>query len=258
MKITEISNKKNTVQLEVIVPIETITHVQEEVVDEMIKNVTVKGFRQGKAPKSIAVSNLEPEKLNNHILSHVFNQVVTEAIKQNSYKILGRPVLEKFEPQKSGEWKVALSLALYPVLKIDKYQEQIKKITKKDKTIDDIYECLLKNVKVDVSPQLVEEEVNYSLNRLEEQAKSLNITLEKYLEAVKKTLEEVKKDYSKNAEESIKLDVILLEIAKSEKITTTKEEVDEFILASGTDPHHFNQVASIIERRKTIDYLMKI
>lgn len=258
MQITELEIKNNTAKVEVLVTRAEVDVTKEHVVDEMIKNVTVKGFRQGKAPKNIAEQNLDPEKLNGHIITHVLNDTVVSVIKEKNYQTLGRPVLEKLEPQKDGDIKINIKFPLYPEFKLGKYQDKIKKITKKDKKVEDIYEVLLKEIKIDVPQDLIEEESKYALERLAEQAKSLNITLEKYLEAIKKTAEEVKKEYDKNAEESIKLDLILLKIADEQKIEVSEEELASILTASGAKENQIDQIKSILKRRKTLDYLMSL
>ncbi len=255
MKITEKEIKNSTAKVEVLVPVDRIDHVKEEVVDEMIKNVTVKGFRQGKAPKNIAQNNLDPEKLNNHIISHLLNEAVAEILKTNKYQTLGRPVLEKLETTKEGEVLLILNFPLYPEFKLGEYKEKIKKAKIKDKNIENIYELLLKNIKLDISPLLVEEEVNHALSRLEEQATSLNITLDKYFESIKKTKEEVQKEYEKNALESIRLDLILLTIAKEESLKITDQEVEDLSKLANAKSSQLEQIKSILLRRKTIDFL---
>ncbi len=258
MKITEKEIKNNVAIVEVLVPQDYIDHTKEHVVDEMIQGITVKGFRQGKAPKAIAEQNLSPEKLNNHIITHVLNDTVVTVVKEKDYQTLGRPVLEKLEPQKDGGLIIILHIPLYPTFELGKYQDKIKKITKKEKKADDIYDILLENIKIDVPGILVDEEAKYSLEKLEEHAKSLNITLDKYLEAIKKTQEEVQEEYKKGAEKSIKLDLILLKIAEDQKIEIAKEELDSLITASGAKDHQVEQIKSIIKRRKTLDYLMSL
>jgi len=255
MKIIEKEIKNSTAKIEVLVPVNRIDHVKEEVVDEMIKNITVKGFRQGKAPKNIAQNNLDPEKLNNHIISHILNEAVTETLKEKTYKTLGRPVLEKLETSKEGEILLIMNFPLYPEFKLGKYKEEIKKAKIKDKKIENVYEILLKNIKIDISPLLVEEEVNHALVRLEEQAKSLNITLEKYFESIKKTKEEVQMDYEKSALESIKLDLILLAIAKEEDLKISAEEIQSLSQLANAKSNQLDQIKSILLRRKTIDFL---
>lgn len=255
MKITEKEIKESTAKVEVLIPTDRVDHVKEEVVDEMIKNVTVKGFRQGKAPRNIAEQNLSPEKLNNHIISHLLNEAVTKILKEKKYHTLGRPVLEKLETTKEGEVQLVMNFPLYPEFKLGRYKDRIKKAKIKDKNVESIYDLLLKNISIEVSPLLVEEEVSHALSRLEEQAKSLNITLEKYFESIKKTKEEVQKDYEKNALESIKLDLILLTIAKEEKLKVSDEEIQSLSQLANAKSDQIDQIKSILLRRKTIDFL---
>jgi len=269
MKLTVKETKNNTAYVDVILTEEEVNAEKEHAVDELISSVTVKGFRQGKAPKDIARDHVDPDKLSNHILNHVLNDAVSQALKENKYRLLGRPVLENIDSKENKSWVIKLSLPLFPEVKVDNYQKLFVKKAKTTKTkdskveteeekVEKIYKTLLDNIKLDIPESVVEEEVNYSLERLEAQAKTLNLTLENYLKAVKKTIEEVKTEYSKRAEESIKLDLILLEIAKAEKISTSDEEVKAVAKSGGIPDSQLGQLKTIVERRKTIEYLLKI
>lgn len=264
-KVTD--TKNNTAHIEAILTENEVLAEKEHAVDELISTVTVKGFRQGKAPKSIAAEHIDPDKLSNHILSHVLNNVVRGVIKENKFRLLGRPVLEKIDSKDKNGWVIKLSMPLYPEVDVTGYKklfpQKSTKSTGKDKDteemkIEKIYKTLLDGIKVVVPESVVEEETNYSMEKLESQAKTLNLTLEKYLSAVKKTLEQVREDYSKRAEESIKLDLILLEIAKAEKIDTTPEEVRALAKSGGISDDQLGQLKSIIDRRKTIELLLKL
>ena len=273
MEIKTTKTAKSTVYLEATISTIELDELKEHAIDEMIANITVKGFRQGKAPKSIAAEQVDPNKLTNHVLSHVFNDIVNREVKDNNYRLLGRPVLSSIDPQKDGGWIIKLDLPLYPEVKLDGYKKFLTspndtkstKITKtsenkenvEESKLEAIYEALLKNIKIDISPLLIEEEVNYSLERLTSQAKTLNLTLENYLKAVNKNLEEVKTEYSKKAEESIKLDIILLAIASEEKIDTSMEELVELAKITNSPKEQLGQLKSVMNRRKTIDFLLK-
>ncbi len=272
MDIKIVSNQKNTANLEAVLSGKEVDEHKEHAVDEMISSVTVKGFRQGKAPKSIARDHIDPDKLSNHILGHILNDIVIETVKKEKLHLLGRPVLEKIDPTKDKGWSIKLSLPLYPQIEIPDYQKILPKIAKptkgkaktKAKTqtqedkIDTIYTALLKNIPVDIPSSVIEEETNYSLERLVNQAKSLNLSLEKYLQAVHKDLDEVKKEYAQKAEESIKLDLILLEITRKEKIDTPIEEIKTIAKAGNLPEDQIIRLKSIIDRRKTIDLLLTL
>ena len=268
MKLLVKETKNNTVYLDIVLTEEEVNAEKEHAVDELISTVTVKGFRQGKAPKNIAADHIDPEKLSNHILNHVLNHAVSQALKENKFRLLGRPVLENIDSKDNKGWTIKLSLPLFPEIKIENVGKLFKKPAKskakttktetEEEKVEKIYKTLLDNIKLEIPKSVIEEEVNYSLERLESQAKKLNLTLENYLKAVKKTLEEVKEEYSKRAEESIKLDLILLEIAKVEKIETSNEEVEQIAKSGGVPENQLGQLKTIIERRKTIEYLLKL
>jgi FKBP-type peptidyl-prolyl cis-trans isomerase (trigger factor) len=260
MNIKQTKNEKGTAYLEAIVTHEEVDIEKNHVLDEMIKSVTVKGFRQGKAPKAIAEKEVDPNKLTNHIVGHVMNHILEHAIEEHKYRLLGRPVLEDMKTEKNGDWTVKLQLPLYPEVKLGDYAKYLKgkEKDKKDKKVDDVYQLLLDKEKVDVSDLIITEEVNYSLERLAAQAKSLNLPMEDYLKAMGKSLEQVNKEYAESAEKSVRLDIILLEIAKQEKIDTEDKELLEFAKASNIPEKQMDQLRSILNRRKTIDFLMSL
>lgn len=259
MNIKETKIEQGTAFLEALVTEKEINLEKNHVLDEMIKEVTVKGFRPGKAPKAIAEREIEPNKLTNHLVGHVINHILEHVIEEHKYRLLGRPVLDNLKNEKNGDWTIKLQLPLYPEVKLSDYTKYLKTgKTKKDRKVEDVYELLLTKERMTVSNLIIKEEVDYSLERLTTQAKSLNLPLEDYLKALKKTLEQVKKEYADSAERSIKLDILLLEIAKQEKIDTGDEELLEFAKVSNVPGKQLNQLRSVINRRKTIDYLMSL
>ena len=268
MKVTVTETKNNTAHVDIVLTEVEVNAEKEHALDELISTVTVKGFRQGKAPKDIAKDHVDPDKLSNHILNHVLNHAVSQTLQENKFRLLGRPVLENIDSKDNKGWTIKLSLPLFPEIKIENVSKLFVKSTKtkakaakeetEEEKVEKIYKTLLDNIKFDIPESVIEEEVNFSLERLEAQAKTLNLTLENYLKAVKKTIEQVKEEYSKRAAESIKLDLILLEIAKTEKINTTDKEVAEIAKAGGVPESQIGQLKTIIERRKTIEYLLKL
>lgn len=277
MEIKELKNEKSVARIEVSIDQKEIDTHRDHVVDEMISQVTVKGFRQGKAPKSIAVNQLDPNKLTDHLLSHILNEAVQEAMTKFKFRLLGRPVLDNIDTKDAKGWTFTINFPLYPEVNLGDYKKffaknDAKKTTSKSKTktedkpsekieddkMNQIYDTLLKNIEVDIAPSVIDEEVNYSLNRLASQAKSLNLSMEDYLKAVNKTLDDVKADYAKNANESLKLDLILLAIAKEEKIDTQEDEIVQMAKVSQLPESQYGQIKAILDRRKTIEFLSKI
>lgn len=275
MELKQTKLEKNVATVEVVANQKEVETHRDHVIDEMIKGVTVKGFRQGKAPRNIAVNSLDPNKLTDHLLSHILNNAVTEAMNKFTYKLLGRPVLENIDTKDTKGWSFTINFPLYPEIELGDYQKHLpkkeatKKTTakkdgdkavepKKEDRLNSIYESLLKNINVDIAPSVIDEEVNYSLQRLANQAKSLNLNFEDYLKAVNKTVDQIKEDYAKNANDSLRLDLILLAIAKKEKFEASEAEIKEMAEVSQVPESQYGQIKAILERRKTIEFLSKI
>lgn len=260
MNIKPTKIERGTVYLTAKVTSSEIDLEKNHCLDEMIKSVTVKGFRQGKAPKAVAAKEVDPRELSDRLLNHLVSHLLEQAVKENQYRLLGRPVLEDLKNERHGGWTIKLQLPIYPDFKLGDYRQYLlaKNKSRKPKTIEDIYKLLLAKEKFAISPLVLNEEQNYSLERLSAQAKSLNLPLADYLKALGKTLDQVKQEYLDSAEKSVKLDLILLEIAKLENIDTSDQELLELAKVSNIPASQHHQLRSVINRRKTIDFLMKL
>jgi len=272
MEIKELKKEKNVASVEVVVTKKEVDKEKDHAVEELASGVTVKGFRQGKAPKNIAEQHLNPEKVTDHVINHILSEAVTKAIDEHKYHLLGRPVLESVDTKGKTEWKFSLSFPLYPEIELGDYKKfakgaSKKTATKKAKTeepektpnkedkLNEIYQALLKNITVDIPLSVIEEEVNYSLERLASQAQSLHLTLENYLKAINRSLDQVKEEYRKSAVDSLKLDLILLDIAKKEGIQATQEEVESLAKSANLPENQYSRLKTLIARRKTLDLL---
>ena len=283
MEIKLIKTEKNVASVEALVSKIEVEAQKDHAIDELGSKITVKGFRQGKAPKKVAEQYLSSEKVSNHILNHLLSEIVNKSIIDLRFNLLGRPVLESLDTQKDDGWVIKLDFPLMPVVDVKDYkkyaktkpaktttkktvkkeeqEKSAKPETAKDKEnekISQIYQSLLKNIEIDIPQSVIDEEVNYSLERLASQAQSLNLSLESYLKAVNRTMDQIKEEYQKGALESLKLDLILTEIAKKEGIGATDEEISKFASVANLPENQKVRLRTLIERRKTIEFLTSL
>lgn len=73
---------------------------------------------------------------------------------------------------------------------------------------------------------LIDSELNQMFAQMEEDLKRSNMKIEEYLTHIKKTMDELKADWTPAAEKRAKLQLVLNEIAKTEKITPDAERVE--------------------------------
>ena len=275
MNIKETKKEKSVALVEVILTKKEIDIEKDHAIEELSSKVTVKGFRQGKAPKHIAQQQIDPEKITDHVLSHVLQDAVGKVLSEQKYNLLGRPVLENVDTQGKEGWKLTLSFPLYPEFDLGDYKKQVKKAVKpavktkkteaevkpenqkaeEEQKQNLIYQALLSGNTINIPQSVIDEEVNYSLQRLQSQAQALHLSLENYLKAVNKSLDQVKADYAKNATDSLKLDLILLSIAKKENIIVSDKEVRSLAKSTNLPDNQLSRLKAVLERRKTLEYL---
>lgn len=90
-----------------------------------------------------------------------------------------------------------------------------------------ILEEINKKINISVSEILIEQELNKMQEEFSSQISSMNMTIEKYLKNVKKSLEEVREGWRKQAEERIVTSIILNLIAEKEGIEISEKEVED-------------------------------
>jgi len=99
-----------------------------------------------------------------------------------------------------------------------------KKKARKKELENQILEALLKITEIELPESLVEQEIDRQLNDLRGKISAMGMTLEKYLESLKKTSEEIRNDLRPQAEKTIKIGLALGEVVKAEKIDPQDKE----------------------------------
>ena len=96
----------------------------------------------------------------------------------------------------------------------------------KNEMIGELLGKISDGAKVDIPNSMTMKEVENKLKEIEQNLSAQGANLETYLKMMGKTIEEVVKEMTPSAENKIKTDLILEEIANKENITLTDEEVN--------------------------------
>ncbi|MDD4531084.1 MAG: FKBP-type peptidyl-prolyl cis-trans isomerase, partial [Candidatus Pacebacteria bacterium] len=108
--------------------------------------------------------------------------------------------------------------------------KQEKEVAKKQKQREQAIQKILEKVKFEVPSVLVEREVGYMIDNVKSRvASELNMPFEEYLNQIKKTENDVKKEFEKIAEEKVRGFLVLHQIEKDEKIEVSDKEIDDKI-----------------------------
>ena len=104
------------------------------------------------------------------------------------------------------------------------------------------------------------------LSRLIDQTGRLGLTVEQYLASAGKTQEQLRAEYQKQAENSLKTELILASIADEQNVTVKDEEVEKMIQATPDEkarkamnnPAQKAYLKQLLRKRTVIDSLLKL
>ncbi|MBP9703024.1 hypothetical protein KBD69_05070 [Candidatus Woesebacteria bacterium] len=208
-----------SIEFELTIPKADLDHAYQETVAEYAARVTVPGFRKGKAPAAMVEKSLDKAELLAHSLEHAFPKVYGEFIQKNELLPLVDPEVSPKSMKPGEDWVMLVKTATFPELTLGDYEKKLKAIKtfKDDKDkLPEYFDTLLENIKFEVSPTLVMAETKAAVQRLAKQLSALKLTVEDYAKSIKKTLDELVKDYEGTARTNLQLEFILYEIGKSQ------------------------------------------
>ncbi len=137
-----------------------------------------------------------------------------------------------------------------------------------DKLRSDLMEIVLKDVKVELPEVLVEREVDFAVAQFEASLRrSSGISLEQYLKASNKTIEQVRKDYTERATHRVKQGLTLDTIADKEKIEITDADLEAEIASWGhgkfksladvrNSDVDMDNLEATMRQKKTVEFLV--
>ena len=93
-------------------------------------------------------------------------------------------------------------------------------------TNEAVTKAVASNTEIDIPSGMIEIEVNRRIEELKTNLQYSGLSLSQYLEIVKKTEGDLKKEYKESSTEAIKVNLILEAIAKEEKLEPNSEDVE--------------------------------
>lgn len=261
---------------------------RDSVLSEAAKNMQLKGFRKGKAPINMVEKSMREKDIIEKTLDKILPKAYADAIIKKKLRPIVHPKIIPTKLEAGKDWELDIEIAQRPKISLGDYKKHVKSALKKikptkptktkkskdpkdpqepsehDQKIKAVFDVLLENIKLKISPLLIDEEVNNQLSKLTEQIQKLGLSVEQYLTSMKTTPEKLKEEYQKTAKENLALEFILDEIAKDLKIKATENEIDSLLKGIGSkevsdriknDPREMSNVNHMIEKRKTVDKL---
>ncbi|MFH1840845.1 MAG: trigger factor [Candidatus Shapirobacteria bacterium] len=270
-----------TVELTINIPWPKVKAEYEKVVQAAVEKAEVKGFRKGKAPRDLVEKQLDKNKLYEEVIRLLLPTVYTEAAKEHQLKPIVSPHIKVLSLEENKDWQIQAITSELPTVELGDYQKTLRhemaagKIIvpgkkeepeKEDQQLTKIFQILLKTAKLILPQILVEDEVNRMLARLIDQTNKLGLTVEQYLSSIGKTTEQLRTEYTQQAQETLKLELILSKIADEEKIQIDESEIDKMIAAAPDEgsrsqmekPEQRLYLKQLLRKQKVVEKLLKI
>ncbi len=133
---------------------------------------------------------------------------------------------------------------------------------------DAAIDAVAKTTEIDIPSGMIDGEVTNMIGEMEQQLSYQGISLDQYLQIVKKTRKEIEDSYKPQAEKNVKARLILEAIIKAEKIEADSKEVDEKIKEMaknyGRKEEELSKneqlkeyIAETIKTEKAVDFIVK-
>lgn len=281
---------KNTFEITLSVP---WTDIEKEFVAEFKKLqdlLQVEGFRKGKAPKDVAKKYIKKEAVFENVVRAILPKLYQDILTKEGLQPITQPRIELIKAKENENWEIKITLATKPAIKLNNYKAKIKDqktkgkkddiwVPGKDKTagkeapsedearqkqLNEVLGIVLKEVELEVPDIIIESELESRLAQLVDDVQKIGLTTENYLKSKNLTMDELKKRYKKEIEDTYRLEFILQHIADEEKIEVAKEDLDK-IFSSITDEKEKQNAqansyyyASILRKQKTLDFLTSL
>ena len=231
-----------------------INKAYKKVVEQAVKQTSLKGFRKGQAPKDLVIKEVGETKLQQQAIEEALPQAYIKAVNDNKAQPItypeislksGKPgedfvfeaeIVEKPEV-KLGDYKKAISglSASSKIWTPDKGDPKNDKGPSQEQQLDAILNELLKVVEVTVPDLLIDRETHRQMSRLVEQLEKMGLKVDDYLKSTNQTKDQLNEQYRKNSRDQLALEFILMEIASDLKVEIGAKEIDEFIASVGDD-----------------------
>jgi FKBP-type peptidyl-prolyl cis-trans isomerase (trigger factor) len=281
VKVEVSKSPDNQVELTITIPSARVREAREEIVKEKAKDINLQGFRKGHAPESLVKDRISPEELNSGIINRLVGEAYSSAVKEHHLRPIISPKIEllQFAPEEDQDLVFKATTAERPPIELGDYKQAVKKAgggkilgpdgkpvkDSKGEPFNDLVKAVLEQAQTKIPQILVEEEVNRMLARLIDQTAKLGMTVEQYLQSQQKSVEDLKKEYAKQVQETIKTELVLDEIANKEGLSVSDAEIEQAIRANPDEKSRKEfaraqnkwYIKTIIKRNKVLEFLRK-
>lgn len=281
--------EKSQIRLTVSIPSDDVEQAFNAVIEDAVKNVEVKGFRKGKAPRAEVEKRLDSGELNGQAINRLLPKAYREAIEKEKLQPICDPRIEIKKFARGNELVFDALVAEMPEINLGNWRKALSDLNQKSKiataatlteaknkagskdenpkvTAAEALQALRKASQFEVPEMLIEDEVGRMLTRLHDRLATLNLTPEEYLKNRGQTSEMLHQEYHDTAKELLAGELILDKLGEELKINVGDDEVEKTIAAAPDEasrkslntPVSRNYIKTILRKSRTVEEILKI
>lgn len=246
---------KSKLEIKIEMPSEDFEKFSGQALDAIAKDIELEGFRKGTAPRELVKNKVGDAAILDRAARLALEDAYPKAVAQSKFEPLGYPEIEITKLAQGNPFEFKATVTVFPEVKLPDYKQiasgfSFPKVTVTDEDIkrlkmekerhemeharQDLMAKISQAVSIDVPEVLVERETAKMVEDLKERTpKALNMSFEDYLKKINKTEVELSASLAKENEKKIANYLILQEIAKTENIQASEEEVAAAVNKSG-------------------------
>ncbi|MEK7194396.1 MAG: trigger factor [Patescibacteria group bacterium] len=234
------------------ITLESLEQARGEALKHLNGEIEISGFRKGNIPENILVKNLGEMKVLEETaevaLAHQYGNIMSET----KLKPIGRPevAITKLVPGIPLEFKITITLE--PEFDLPDYKKIASEASRhsvsgdstlsvsdkfraKEKYRLEILESIIKATEIKIPKLLIDSELDRMVGQFQDDVErhmkparpdGRSGGWDEYLKSIKKTEEDIRKEWREKAEERSKAELIMLKIAETEKLSPTPEELE--------------------------------
>lgn len=179
MKIKLETLNKLTKQLTVEIKKDTILNENKKKIKNLSKSIQLNGFRKGKIPEKVITEKFG-EDINQETINKIINNCLKETIVKENINIIDQPSIKLQQPNEEDTYIYILEFEIYPEIKLNLENIQVKKYTSVI-SITDIENEVREYTKVYGNwTEIDEESIDNDIVVIDTIGKKNNIIMEKY------------------------------------------------------------------------------
>lgn len=276
----------NTYEILIDIPWDEIEKEYKSAFDLILADFSFEGFRKGKVPKALAEKHIPKDQVYTQLIRTLVPRIYEDIIKKEGLKPIVSPKIDLVKAKENEMWQIKAILAEKPDVNLKEYkkklteakaalktddiwvpgkeQKQEDQNKKKDRMLQIALSTLLTEVSCEISPILIETELNRKLTQLVDDVQKIGLTVDSYLQSKNLTMDKLKNQYTREITDMYKLEFILLEIADKENINISQADLDAFFdnlkEAKEKEAAKANSYfyASVLRKQKTLDFLISL